>query len=264
MGKNLRVLFLGDVVGQPGCRALFMGLKNLVKSTRADMVIGNGENAADGHGITPELAATFFASGVDVITSGNHIWQKKDIYPILESNPNLLRPANYPSQTPGKGYTTLNVRGFSVGVMNLQGRRDMATINCPFQSAKDILRKERKNSKVVLIDFHAESPEEKEAFALYLDGQVSAVVGTHTHIQTSDERIFPGGCAYITDLGMTGPAESIIGSSKDISIRRSLTQMPLKLEVAEAEAVLSGAVVGIDPETGRALEIKRFQNRLGA
>lgn len=263
MSKNITALFLGDVIGQPGCRALFIGLKNLVKSTRADIVIVNGENAADGFGITPELAATFFSNGIDVITSGNHIWQKKEIYPLLESNPNLLRPANYPSRAPGKGYTTVNVKGVPVGVMNLQGRREMTAINCPFQTAKEILKKERKDTKIVVIDFHAESPEEKEALALYLDGHVSAVVGTHTHIQTADERILPKGCAYITDLGMTGPLESVIGSDKETAIRRSMTQMPLKMEIADTTAILAGAVVRIDSETGKAVEIERFQNRLG-
>ena len=240
-----------------------MGLKNLVKSKRADIAIANGENAADGFGLTPELAATFFSSGVDVITSGNHIWQKKDIYPILESNPYLLRPANYPSKAPGRGYATLDVLGISVGVMNLQGRQDMPFINCPFQTAKNLLKKELKDSKVALIDFHAESPEEKEAFALYLDGQVSAVVGTHTHVQTADERILPGGCAYITDLGMTGPEEGVIGSKTEIALRRSMTQLPLKLEIVEAAGILSGVVIEVDSETGKALEIERFRVQMG-
>jgi hypothetical protein len=263
MSKVLTALFLGDVIGQPGCRALFIGLKGLVKNHKADLVVVNGENAADGFGITPELATTFFNNGVDVITTGNHVWQRKEIYPILDSNPHILRPANYPSQAPGKGYTTISIKGTPVGILNLQGRRDMGPLNCPFQTARDVLKKEKQGTRVILIDFHAESAEEKEALALYLDGQVSAVVGTHTHIQTSDERILPGGCGYITDLGMTGPELSVIGSDSEMAIRRSLTQMPLKIDISNGPAVLSGVVLKIDVDTGKTVSIERFQNPLG-
>ena len=263
MVKEFTALFLGDVVGQPGCRALFIGLKDLIKKYRADVVVVNGENAADGFGITPEIANTFFSLGVNVITSGNHIWQQREILPLMETRNDILRPANYPSKVPGKGHTVISCRGIPVGVINLQGREHLPSINCPFQTAKDILRKIKGEAKVVLVDFHAEAVEEKEALALYLDGQVSAVLGTHTHIQTADERILPKGTAYITDAGMTGPSGSVIGSESQLAIQRSLTQMPLKMEISDNLPVISGVAVRIDPETGRAVSIERIHTGAG-
>jgi metallophosphoesterase (TIGR00282 family) len=264
--KELTALFLGDVVGQSGCRALFAGLKELIKKQRADLVVVNGENAAGGFGITPEQAQTFFSLGVNVITSGNHIWQKKEILPLLESmtaSPSpvdhvLLRPANYPAKVPGRGSTVIDVRGTPVGVINLQGRQELPAINCPFQTGRDLVRKMKDETKVILVDFHAEATEEKEALGLYLDGSVTAVLGTHTHVQTADERILPKGSAYITDLGMCGPKDSVIGSEAALAVQRVLTQMPLKIEVSENEAELHGVVIRIDAETGRALELHRI------
>lgn len=266
MSKGSRVLtalILGDVIGQPGCRALYVGLKGLIKANRADVVVVNGENAADGFGLTPELMPYFFDNGVDVVTSGNHIWNRREIFPLLDSLPNLLRPANYPSRTPGKGFCRFKVKDTAIAVLNLQGRKDMTPIDCPFRVAKELLSREIGDTKVILVDFHAESTEEKEAMAHYLDGQVSVLVGTHTHVQTADEKILPGGTGYITDLGMIGPVESVIGSDCEISIRRSLTHMPIKLEVADSTVSICGIVVEIDTSTGKTTRIERIAARLG-
>lgn len=257
--KNLSVLVLGDVIGQPGCRALFFKLPGLIKKYKTDMVIVNGENASDGFGILPEEAEKFFSRGVDVITSGNHIWQKREIYPLLEKeNTRIIRPANYPPGTPGRGEVTINVKGCIVTVVNLLGRVRMGLpVDCPFRKSQEILKKVKK-SNIKIIDFHAEDTMEKEALACYLDGKVSAVIGTHTHIQTADERILEGGTAYITDIGMTGPIDSVIGTKPDISIRRSLTQLPLKMEVAESEAMINGVLIKIDIDSEKALSIERI------
>ena len=256
--KKISVLVLGDVVGQPGCRALFFKLPGLIKKYKSDLVIVNGENASDGFGILPEEAEKFFARGVDVITTGNHIWQKREIYPLMEKdNTKIIRPLNYPPGVPGKGDVIVNVKGTDVVVLNLLGRVRMGMpVDCPFRKSQEFLKKVKKN-KIVIIDFHAEDTLEKEALAWYLDGKVSAVVGTHTHIQTADERILLKGTSYITDIGMTGPDDSVIGTKSEISIRRSLTQLPLKMEVAENEATIKGVLLQIDCETGKSLSIER-------
>ena len=259
MSGKIRALVLGDIVGQPGCRAVFIGLKSLIKEHKADFVIINGENAADGFGITPEIAAQVFASGADVITSGNHIWQKREIYPLLDSDSPILRPANYPSTAPGKGHVVIEVKGVSIAVLNLQGRKDFGNLDCPFRIGLEYSKKLKSKSKIIIVDFHAESVNEKEALGIYLDGKVSAVLGTHTHIQTADERILPGGTAYLSDLGMTGPSMSVIGSDYNISVRRSLTQMPLKHAVSNNPAIMSGVILDLDVNNGKCLSIKRFK-----
>jgi 2',3'-cyclic-nucleotide 2'-phosphodiesterase len=256
--STVNVLMLGDIVGQSGIRALFVGLQNLVRKTDADLVIVNGENAAAGFGLTPEIVTSLFAMGISVITSGNHIWQKREIYEVLNTNPRVLRPANYPAGAPGAGHVVFQKDGITWAVLNLQGRDDMSPINDPFRTASDILRKIRAENPVTLIDFHAESTEEKEALALYLDGEVAAIVGTHTHIQTADERVLPKGTAYISDLGMTGPEGSVIGVKSAIAIRRSLTQMPIKMETAEEASSIHGVLVTIDLATRKALSITRI------
>ncbi|MBN2051190.1 MAG: TIGR00282 family metallophosphoesterase [Spirochaetales bacterium] len=258
MSETLKALLLGDIIGQPGCRALFLGLKKLRKDFGADLVVANGENSADGFGILPETANMIIDAGVDVITSGNHVWQKKDIYPYLDSSKKILRPANYPPGVPGNGWTLIELRGMKVGVINLQGRDDLPPIDCPFRTGRDLVRKIRQETPVILVDFHAENPEEKEALGLYLDGSISCLVGTHTHVQTADERILPKGTAYITDLGMTGPANSVIGVEKEIAVRRSLTQLPIKMEVADNTAWICGVAVEIETATGRARSIERI------
>lgn len=261
--KTVTALLLGDVCGLPGCRALFVGLPQLVKRLRTDIVVVNGENAADGLGITEELARQFFSLGVQVITSGNHIWQKEELRPFLAKEQRLLRPANYPSQAPGIGWTIFETGGRNVAVVNLQGRHQMVPIDCPFQVGLSLVRKLRKQAKIIIVDFHAESTQEKEALALYLDGQASVVVGTHTHVQTADERILPGGTGYITDLGMTGPLESVIGSVPGIAIERQLTQMPLRNKILDAQPYLQGIVCSINPETGQTVSLSRISERFG-
>jgi len=256
---TVKILALGDVVGQPGCRALFMGLQSLVKRTRADVVIVNGENAAAGLGLTPDLAAGFFKVGVDVITSGNHIWQRREIFPLLDSEERLLRPANYPNGVPGKGHCLISKKKCSIAVINLEGRQNLNTLRCPFQVGKDLVKRLRSKANIILIDFHAESPGEKEALALFLDGQVSALFGTHTHVQTADEKVLPGGTGFITDLGMTGPAESVIGMKREISIKRSLMQIPFKMEVEEGPPVIMGILLEIDADSGKTVAIRRIR-----
>ncbi|GAB4366033.1 MAG: TIGR00282 family metallophosphoesterase [Spirochaetales bacterium] len=258
--RKIRALILGDVVGQAGSRALFFLLPGLIKEHNADLVVVNGENAAAGFGILPEMAEKFFAAGVHVITSGNHIWQQREILPYLEQEDRILRPLNYPKGVTGHGSCVVEIRGTKVAVMNLQGRVRMNNILCPFLVGREYARKLQKETKLILVDFHAEDPEEKEALAMYLDGDVSVVFGTHTHVQTADERILPKGTAYITDIGMIGTQDSVIGFKIDMALERSLTQLPIKMEVEEGPAVIHGIVLDLDAETGKALSIERIQS----
>jgi metallophosphoesterase (TIGR00282 family) len=257
MGK-ITALILGDVVGQPGCRALFTYLPALKKKHKADIVIVNGENASDGRGMSPENVNLFFRSGVDVITSGNHIWQDKELFPMLEKEKTLLRPENYPIGVLGKGHCIVQVKDVSVGVINLEGRVFLSNLRDPFIIGAEIAAKMRKETKIIIIDFHAEWPEEKEALAIYLDGQISALIGTHTHVQTADERILPKGTAYITDIGMTGPENSVIGMKSGIVLEKNVSQMPLRMEVSETQASIMGVVLQIDSDTGAAISIERI------
>ncbi len=259
VSTTITALMLGDVIGQSGARAVFSQLKGLVKKHDADIVVLNVENAADGFGVSPEIAGTFFEAGVSVMTTGNHIWQKKEVFRLLNDEPRILRPANYPPGNPGHGSCIVEVRGTKVAVMNLQGRKRLATIDCPFRKAKEMLPAIQKETRVILLDFHAEATEEKEALALYLDGEISVQVGTHTHIATDDARILPNGTAYITDLGSCGPRDSVIGFDPEVSVRRSLTQMPLKNEVSANPATIHGVAVQIDAETGTAQSIQRVE-----
>ncbi len=256
--KSLVALLFGDVVGQSGSRALFLGLNALVKEWRADVVVVNGENAANGFGINRAQVDQFFSFGVDVITSGNHIWQQDDLLPSLKNEKRLLRPANYPPQVPGTGAVVIDKRGVKIGVLNLQGRQSMPITDCPFRVGQAEVQKLRRETPIILVDFHAESTEEKEALAFHLDGSISALVGTHTHVQTADEKILPKGTAYITDLGLCGPGESVIGSDVALSIERQMTQMPLRSQVADTRPVLQGVAVTIDVSSGKATAIERF------
>lgn len=249
-------------MGQPGCRAVFLGLQGLLKETRADLVIANGENASGGLGLLPDTAESLFKSGIDVITSGNHIWQRKEILPVLEKDERILRPDNYPVGVPGKGHCLIKKKDIAIGVVNLQGQGNMSPIRCPFRVGESLLKRLRRQTKVTVLDFHAELPEEKEALALYLDGQVSAVIGTHTHVQTADEKILHGGTAYISDIGMTGPVNGVIGMKRDISIKRSLMQIPYKMEVEVSAAAIMGVLLAVDAESGRALSIQRINREL--
>ena len=238
-----------------------MALPTLVKKYSADIVIVNGENAEEGFGITPAILEKLLSAGVHVITSGNHIWQQKEIYPLLDSTPQFLRPHNYPKGAPGHGFYIGEHRGQKYAVLNLEGRVRMNNLLCPFSSAKDVLRRLRQETRIIIVDFHAEEPEEKEALGLYLDGEVSVVFGTHTHVATADERILPGGTAYITDIGMCGPPGGVIGFPAAAAVQRVLTQMPLKNEALDEPACLCGITVEIDGESGKALKIERVKHQ---
>ncbi len=262
MGRRTTVLFVGDIVGQPGQRALTLGLKGLAKRAGADLVIVNGENADDGHGIKPVTVEKLFSAGADVITTGNHVWFYREIREYLETRDHLLRPANYPGRLPGVGGTVVERGGIRYAVLQVQGRERMAPIDCPFRKARELLRDLRSKADVFLCEFHAEAPAEKEALAYYLDGTVACVVGTHTHVQTADERVFPQGTGYITDIGMSGPRRSIIGFDVKESIRRSLTQLPIRTEVADNPADLCGVSLAIDVDTGRTLDMHRHRQEV--
>jgi 2',3'-cyclic-nucleotide 2'-phosphodiesterase len=255
----MRVLFIGDIFGKPGRKALYDKLQGLVQVHRIDFCVANVENAAGGFGLTPQIVDEFLDADIDVLTSGNHIWDKRTILPYLTQQPRLLRPHNYPLATPGTGLFIGDSRcGVRVAVLSLQGRVYMQPIDCPFAVGEAAVEKAHKHTKVVLVDFHAEATSEKQAFAWYMDGRVSAVVGTHTHVQTADERILPRGTAFITDLGMTGPYDSVIGSIPDLALERFLKQMPARLEPATGNPRFCGAVVDIDETTGLAISITRI------
>jgi len=253
-------MMVGDVIGAPGLRALFAQLPTFAKKSGSDLVVANGENALKGFGIGEEELRTMLACGVSAVTTGNHVWERKEAAELLEKSAELLRPANYPPGLPGRGLLHAAGRNFEWVVINLQGREDLYPIDCPFRTADELVAKARRDypKAMILVDFHAESPEEKEALAWHLDGKASVVAGTHTHVQTADERILPKGTGYITDLGMSGPVDSVIGVKKEICIKRSLSQIPYKMETAEGEAALSGAVFGIDPQTRKCVSIERF------
>ena len=255
----MRVLFIGDIVGKPGRRAVELLLKRIVKDERIDFVIANGENAAGGMGITPTIALEMFKMGVHVLTSGNHVWAKKEVIPFLEEEPRLLRPANYPSQVPGRGVGTFELKnGGKIAVANLEGRVFMRALECPFRVGERIIEEVRRKTPVMIIDFHAEATSEKVALGRFLDGKVSAILGTHTHVQTADERILDHGTAYITDVGMTGPMASVIGIREDVALERFLTQVPWKFDVATDKVELQCVVIDIDPKTGRSNDIQRM------
>ncbi len=256
MGSTFRVLMLGDVVGDSGLQAVKERLPSLVRDTMADLVVANGENAAGGFGMVSDNADLLFTAGVHVVTSGNHIWEKKGSTELLEGDPRILRPANYPSLAPGKGFFELSKGGARWAVINLQGREGMSPIDNPFARADELLAGVTPGTLVV-VDFHAESFSEKEALGLYLDGRASAFAGTHTHVQTADERILPKGTGYIGDLGMTGPVDSIIGVTVDSCLQRNLSQMPIKMEVAEGPSRISGALFEI-AEDGCCLKVTRI------
>lgn len=257
--QKLRLLFLGDVVGAPG-RALFQKyIDRLRDQYKIDGVIVNGENSVKGKGITSRVVKFFRHNNVDVITSGNHIWQQREIYNYLAENDDLLRPANFPSSCPGVGVTTFNCKGTVVGVVNIQGRTFMREqLDCPFKTADSILTYLKTKTNVIAFDFHAEATSEKMAFANYLDGRASVVVGTHTHVPTADERILPGGTGYVTDLGMAGSQDSIIGVVKEAVIKNFTTQMPQRFTVEKkGPFFMSGIWVEIDTQTGQALQVER-------
>lgn len=257
MPNNIRFLFLGDIIGRPGRKALDDYLPALVQKYSPRLVIANCENAAGGIGITEEIGQELFTR-VDILTSGNHIWDKKEAIPYMEKEKRLLRPANYPPQNPGKGtYIVKDRDSQKIGILNLQGRVFMEPIDCPFRKADDELEALRAITPVIVVDFHAEATSEKQAMGWYLDGRVSAVIGTHTHVPTADERILPQGTAFITDVGMVGGYNSVIGIRKDQALKRFLTGRPHRFEPGKEGIFFSAVFVEVDPETGKALSIKK-------
>jgi metallophosphoesterase (TIGR00282 family) len=254
----VKLLFIGDIVGEPGRKAVKALLPKLREQHGFDFVVANGENSAGGSGITPKTAGEIFSASVDVITSGDHLWDQKEVMELLANEKRFLRPLNYPSGTPGQGSAVFQHGSLPpVAVLNLQGRTFMPVIENPFLVVRAEVERLRQQTKIIFVDFHAEATSEKIAFARMLDGQVSAVVGTHTHVQTADEQIFPGGTAYLSDAGFTGPHESVLGREIEPVIKRFATNMPQRFEVAKDRVLLHGAVIEIDEASGRAVRIQR-------
>ena len=258
----MNILFIGDIFASPGRQIVADHLQDIKETNRIDLAIANAENAAGGFGITPSIADELFAMGLDVLTSGNHVWDKKEIMEYLARQPKLLRPANYAAETPGRGsIVTRSRKGVPCAVINLQGRTYMPATDCPFHKADQILRELDPSVRVRFVDFHAEVTSEKMAMGWYLDGRASAVVGTHTHIPTADTRILAGGTAYQTDVGMTGPYESVIGVKKDVIFQRFLTALPVRMEPARGGPELHSVILEVDDGTGKALSFRRHTVR---
>jgi metallophosphoesterase (TIGR00282 family) len=255
----VKVLFIADIVGKPGRQAISLELHRLVDRYKVDLVVANGENAAGGFGLTEETARELFGYGINLLTSGNHIWDKKDSIEFIQREVKLIRPANYPAGAAGQGSTVIQTAsGLRVAVLNLEGRVFMNSLECPFRTADREIAKLKEITPIVLVDFHAEATSEKISLGWYLDGKVSAVLGTHTHVQTADERVLPCGTAYITDVGMTGSFDSVIGIRKELAVEKFLTQLPVRFEVAKKDVRINCVVLEIDEITGKALSIERL------
>lgn len=251
---------IGDIVGRAGRKIVRELLPQIIKEHKVDLVIANGENAAGGNGITQAIAEELYSYGVDILTMGNHVWDKKEIFDFIDYDDRILRPANYPLGTPGKGFLIFSAaEGFKVGVINLSGRVFLNSLDCPFRLANQLIQEIREATPNIIVDFHAEATSEKVAFGWYLNGRVSAVLGTHTHVQTADERVLPGGTAYITDVGMTGPRDSVLGVKIDQVITKFTTQLPVHFEAARGMAQFNGVLVDLEPLTGKAIDIRRLQ-----
>jgi metallophosphoesterase (TIGR00282 family) len=258
----LKILFIGDIVGRPGRKIVKKCLKEIIEAEGVDLTIANGENAAGGFGITYDVSQEILGAGVDLITLGNHTWDNRDIDRVLEEEPRVIRPANYPEGAPGQGYYIVETdKGIAVGVVNLLGQVFLEALGCPFRAADEYLDKIKKRTNIVVVDIHAETTSEKMALGWYLDGRVSAVLGTHTHIPTADERILPKGTAYITDVGMTGPLNSVLGIDPKIVITKFLTKRPIRFEVASGPVKLDGVIFEVN-ERGLATSIERIQRHL--
>jgi len=259
----MRILFIGDIVGSPGRQIVLERLTDIVAQQKLDLVIANAENAASGFGITPRLAEELLAVGVDVLSGGNHIWDRKEILDYFPHQPRLLRPANYPEGTPGRGlYVGTARNGTRYAVLNLQGRVFMASIDCPFRTADRELKLIPPDVKIIIVDMHAETTSEKQAMGWYLDGRATAVIGTHTHVVTADEQVLPGGTAYITDVGMTGPHDSVIGMDKAGILRRFLDGLPARFEVASADVQMNAVRLDVEESSGHARSIERLRFRI--
>ena len=256
----MKILFIGDIMGEPGRRTVARLVPKLVGERGVDLVIGNAENAAGGFGITPDIARELFRAGLHVLTTGNHVWDKKEIIEYIRTEPRLLRPANYPQGVPGRGsIIVVTASGEKVGVVQVMGRVAMPILDCPFQVVRREVEALRREARTIIVDMHAEATSEKMAMGWYLDGEVSGVFGTHTHVQTADERILPKGTAYLTETGMTGPTESVIGVKKELAIEKFLTQMPRRFEVASGPCVFSAVLLEVDPTVGKAVSLERLR-----
>ncbi len=257
----MRILFIGDVVGSPGRRVIREVIPKIKSEKKHDFCIANAENAAGGSGLTYSTVKEIFLSGVDVITTGNHVWSKREVLNFIDSEQSVLRPVNYPSELPGKG-SVIKQAGKTgctqIGILNVMGRIYMDNIDCPFRTASREIENLRSFTNIIIVDMHAEATSEKNALAWYLDGKVSCVIGTHTHIQTADERILPMGTGYITDAGMTGPYDGILGVDKDIILNKFLNHMPVKFEVAKGKTQFNGLLVDINESTGRTIRLERL------
>jgi 2',3'-cyclic-nucleotide 2'-phosphodiesterase len=253
----LKILFVGDIFGKPGKKVASEIIPKLMRERQIDFCIANGENAAGGFGLTELTAQKLFSYGVDVITSGNHIWDRKEIEQLLDQSEKILRPANYPPGVPGSGYTVCRKGELTIGVLNLLGRIFLPPVDCPFRTADAIIDQLRDVTNIIIVDFHAEGTSEKIALGWYLDGRVSAVLGTHTHVMTADERILPKGTAYITDAGMTGPHDSVIGVRIEQSLSRIMNQIPVRFAPAEENLRFNGVIVDINETSGQARSIER-------
>ncbi len=261
----MNILFIGDIYGRPGRTIVKKKLPELVEKHKVDLVLANGENAAGGFGITPSLVEELLELGIAALSSGNHIWDRKEILPFLRdhnASARLIRPANYPPGSPGKGlFLGETDGGVRYALTNLQGRVFMANTDCPFRTADALLTELPKETKLIFVDFHAEATSEKQALGWYLDGRVTAVLGTHTHIPTADAKVLPGGTAYMTDLGMSGPYDSVIGIEKQPIIEKFIRQIPSRFEAAQGDVRLCGVLMEADPTSGRALSIRRIEER---
>jgi hypothetical protein len=258
----MNILFIGDIVGSPGREAVKKLLPELQKEYHLDFVIANAENAAGGSGITPKVAEELFETGINVLTSGDHIWKKREIFEIIDQEERILRPLNFPAGVAGRGFGLFKTKsGLKIGVVNVNGRVFMEALECPFKTAKAAIEELSKETKIIIVDIHAEATSEKVALGWYLDGKVCAILGTHTHIQTADERILPGGSAYITDVGMTGPLDSVIGRRIEDVLERFITGVPTRFEVAKENIQLQGAILDID-DMGKARSILRIQRKV--
>jgi hypothetical protein len=259
----MKILFIGDIVGRPGRDAIRQLLPGLKKEYNLEFVIANAENAAGGSGITAKVAEELFEAGIDVLTSGDHIWKKREIFEIINQEERILRPVNFPAGAPGRGFAAFKTKGnLKVGVINVNGRVFMEALDCPFRMSLAAVEALAKETKIIIVDIHAEATSEKVALGWYLDGKVSGVLGTHTHIQTADERILPKGTAYITDVGMTGPHDSVIGRRIEDVLERFVTQVPVRFEVAQENIQLQAALLDIDEDMGKANSIVRIQRKL--
>lgn len=252
----MKILIVGDIVGRPGRNTLKKYLEKYRNTY--DFIIVNGENSAAGFGITEKIAEEFFSWGVDVITGGNHSWDKKEIYDYLNSTDSLLRPHNYPEEAPGKGYVIKEKKASKIAVISLQGRVFMNPVDCPFRSLKKLVEKLKKTTNNIIVDFHAEATSEKIALARYISGEVSLIYGTHTHVQTADEKIFETGTAYISDIGMTGSQNGVIGTLPEVVINKFLTSLPQKFDIAEGNEYLNGLEINLDTKSGKTKKIKRI------